>query len=52
MFQTCALSTAHFITSQHPNARVFVIGETGLVQALQDEGNREGRGERSNYSNV
>jgi len=38
LFHTCALSTAHFVTSQHPGARVFVVGEEGLVQAIQSEG--------------
>jgi len=43
LFHTCALSTAHFVTYQMTRvadrpARVYVIGEQGLIQALQDEG--------------
>lgn len=37
-FMTSALATASFLASQHPNAGVFVIGESGLVNALYDKG--------------
>jgi len=43
IFHTCALSTGHFVTSQMTRvadrpARVYIIGEQGLRQALIDEG--------------
>ena len=37
-FMTSALATASFLASQHPNAGVFVIGESGLISALHDKG--------------
>lgn len=35
---TAALATARFIHSQQPNAKVYVIGEAGLTQALHEVG--------------
>ena len=35
---TCAMATARFIASQKPAARVFVIGEGGLLTALHING--------------
>jgi len=35
---TSALATASFINSQNPNGSAYVIGETGLTQALHDVG--------------
>jgi len=35
---TSALATAHFLRDQRENARVFVIGESGLTTAVHDEG--------------
>jgi NagD protein len=35
---TCAMATARFIASQKPGARVFVIGEGGLLTALHING--------------
>ncbi|NLE29210.1 MAG: HAD family hydrolase [Phycisphaerae bacterium] len=37
-FMTSALATASFLASQCPNGRAYVIGETGLNQALYDVG--------------
>ncbi len=37
-FMTSALATASFLTGQHPGARVYVIGESGLISALHDKG--------------
>jgi NagD protein len=37
-FMTSALATASFLASQCPNGRAYVIGETGLIQALYDVG--------------
>ena len=37
-FYTSALATAHFIAAQTPNAKVFVIGEPGLYNALYEKG--------------
>jgi len=34
---TSALATAHFLRDQCDNARVFVIGESGLTTAIHDE---------------
>ncbi|MFW9871444.1 MAG: HAD hydrolase-like protein, partial [Candidatus Thorarchaeota archaeon] len=33
-----ALATASFLSGQHPGARVYVIGESGLINALHDKG--------------
>jgi len=35
---TSALATAHFLKTQHPNGTAFVIGESGLTNALHDVG--------------
>ena len=35
---TAALATAHFLSKQKPNGTAFVIGESGLTQALHDVG--------------
>jgi NagD protein len=35
---TSALATARFLQSQNPNGKAFVIGESGLTQALHDVG--------------
>src|SRR5688500_4449143 len=35
---TCAMATARFIAGQKPGARVFVIGEGGLLTALHING--------------
>ncbi len=35
---TSALATADFLASQHPGARVYVVGEAGLTAALHDAG--------------
>ena len=35
---TSAIATARFLQSQNPNGTAFVIGETGLTQALHDVG--------------
>lgn len=35
---TSAIATAKFLQSQRPNGTAFVIGETGLTQALHDVG--------------
>ena len=35
---TSALATAAFLKSQNPNGTAFVLGETGLTQALHDVG--------------
>ncbi len=37
-FMTSAIATAVFISQQHPNARVFAIGEHGLSEALLESG--------------
>lgn len=37
-FMTSALATASFLKSQCPGGRVYVIGESGLIQALYDAG--------------
>jgi len=37
-FYTSALATATFLASQHPNGSVYVIGESGLTNALYDAG--------------
>jgi len=37
-FMTSALATASFLASQRPNAGVFVIGESGLINALHHRG--------------
>ena len=37
-FYTSALATAAFLATQNPNAGVFVIGESGLINALHDAG--------------
>ncbi len=37
-FYTSALATAAFLKSQQPNGSVFVIGESGLINALYDAG--------------
>lgn len=37
-FITSAMATAHFIASQRPGGRVYVIGDSGLYQALYDCG--------------
>ena len=37
-FMTSALATASFLAGQHPGARVYVIGESGLISALNDKG--------------
>jgi NagD protein len=35
---TSAMATARFLQSQRPNGTAFVVGETGLTQALHDVG--------------
>lgn len=35
---TSAMATAHFLKNQHPNGTAFMIGESGLSQALHDAG--------------
>ena len=35
---TSAMATAHFIQSQHPNGTAFVIGESGLTEAIHNAG--------------
>ena len=35
---TSALATADFLAQQHPGARLYVIGESGLISALLDAG--------------
>ncbi len=35
---TSALATAHFLSKQKPNGTAFVIGESGLTQALHEAG--------------
>lgn len=37
-FYTSALATAAFIANQSPNCTAYVIGETGLINALYDAG--------------
>jgi NagD protein len=37
-FMTSALATASFLQGQHPGARVYAIGESGLMNALHDKG--------------
>ncbi len=37
-FYTSALATANFLASQNPGCSAYVIGETGLVNALYDAG--------------
>lgn len=37
-FYTSALATAEFLSSQHPNGSAFVIGESGLTNALYNAG--------------
>jgi NagD protein len=37
-FYTSALATASFLASQHPNGSAYVIGETGLTNALYAAG--------------
>ena len=37
-FYTSALATARFISSQAPGCSAYVIGGTGLIMALHDEG--------------
>jgi len=37
-FMTSALATASFLAGQHMGARVYVIGESGLISALNDKG--------------
>ena len=37
-FITSAQATASFLASQNPNAGVYVIGESGLINALHDAG--------------
>ncbi len=37
-FMTSALATASFLSSQHPRARVYMIGGKGLQEALLDAG--------------
>lgn len=37
-FYTSALATAAFLASQHPHGSVYVIGESGLTNALYDAG--------------
>jgi NagD protein len=37
-FYTSALATATFLATQHPGGSAFVIGETGLTNALYDAG--------------
>ncbi|MGF1580211.1 MAG: HAD-IIA family hydrolase [Gemmataceae bacterium] len=35
---TCAMATAQFLAQQRPDGTAFVVGETGLTQALHDIG--------------
>ncbi|UOQ46045.1 TIGR01457 family HAD-type hydrolase [Halobacillus salinarum] len=35
---TTSMATASYIARHHANAKVFAVGEEGLVQALQDQG--------------
>ena len=35
---TAAMTTAHFLQSQKPNGKAFVIGESGLTEAIHDAG--------------
>jgi NagD protein len=35
---TSAMATAHFIQSQHPTGTAFVIGESGLTEAIHNAG--------------
>lgn len=35
---TSAIATARFLAAQHPNGKAFVVGETGLTEALHDAG--------------
>lgn len=35
---TSAMATAHFLSTQHPKGKAFVIGEVGLTQALYNVG--------------
>lgn len=35
---TCAMATARFLARQHPGGTAFVIGESGLSQALHENG--------------
>lgn len=35
---TSAMATARFLQSQNPNGKAFVVGESGLTQALHDVG--------------
>ncbi len=37
-FITSAMATAHFIAAQRPGGRVYVIGDSGLYQALYEAG--------------
>lgn len=37
-FFTSAMATANFLHEQHPHGTAFVIGETGIINALQDIG--------------
>ena len=37
-FYTSALATAKFLSRQHPGCSAFVIGESGLYNALHDAG--------------
>ena len=37
-FYTSALATAQFLASQHPGGSAYVIGDTGLTNALYDAG--------------
>jgi NagD protein len=37
-FMTSAIATASFLQSQHPGAKVFVIGENGLLEAIGQAG--------------
>ncbi len=37
-FYTSALATASFLASQHPGGSAYVIGETGLINALYEAG--------------
>jgi len=37
-FYTSALATAAFLATQHPNGSAYVIGDTGLTNALYDAG--------------
>lgn len=37
-FYTSALATADFLSRQHPNCTVYVIGDAGLINALYEKG--------------